>query len=99
MSYKFNFGDGTGDFSQSGNALGHTFNSVGTYVISGIVTDNLGNQAGGSICQKVITVGAVLGVSTPPSAIPKTGPETAALIGLFGSGTIGWLLRKLGIQR
>lgn len=98
VSYKFNFGDGTGDFSQSGNALGHTFNSVGTYVISGIVTDNLGNQAGGSVCQKVITTGQVLGTATPPSAIPKTGPETAGLFTLFGSGTLGWILRKFRIR-
>lgn len=98
VSYRFNFGDGTGDFSQSGNSLGHTFNNVGTYVISGVVTDNSGNQAGGSACQKVITVGQVLGTSTPPRAIPKTGPETAALFGLFGSGTIGWILRKFRVK-
>ncbi len=98
VSYKFNFGDGNGDVSQSGNSLGHTFNNVGTYVISGIVTDNLGNQAGGSLCQKVITVGQVLGTSTPPPAIPKTGAETTVLFSLFGSGTIGWILRKLRIK-
>lgn len=94
VSYRFNFGDGTGDFSQSGNSLGHTFGSVGTYVISGVVTDNLGNQAGGTACQKVVTAGAVLGVSTPPPVIPKTGPETAVLVSLFGSGALGWVLKK-----
>lgn len=98
VSYRFNFGDGTGDFSQGGNSLGHTFGSVGTYVISGVVTDNLGNQAGGAACQKVVTAGAVLGVSTPPPVIPKTGPETAVLFSLFGSGTLGWALKKFKLR-
>ena len=94
VNYKFSFGDGSADVNQSGNSLGHTFNNIGVYVISGVVTDNLGNQAGGSVCQKVVTGGQVLGVSTPPSTIPKTGPESMALFGLFGSVIFGWVIRK-----
>ncbi len=97
-TYNFNFGDGTSTTTQPGSSMSHMYNNAGSYMISGIVTDNLGNQVGGSNCQRVVTVyqPQVLGVATPP-AIPKTGPEDLVLVGMFGSGAAGWWLRKLKI--
>lgn len=101
VSYKFNFGDGTGDLMQSGQTLSHVFNSVGTFVVNGYVIDDRASQAGGSgSCQKVVTISPV-GVTPPPptgkvlGAIPSTGAETVLIPAMFGTGALGWAIRKL----
>lgn len=102
-NYRFNFGDGSGDWTQSGQTLSHTFTSTGTFVVNGYVIDNRGVQSGGSgSCQKVVTVSSQT-VTIPPrgqvlGAIPSTGPADGVIISLLGTGTLGYFLRKLKLK-
>ncbi len=103
--YSFNFGDGPSSDSQS-NVIEHTYAKAGEYKATVQVKSSLGTTAISQNCSVTIKVTEDQPpVVTPPEtptvkggSLPSTGPE-AAISGIFGTGALGYGIRKWLMSR
>lgn len=88
----FNFGDGqVKDLTQAdgisgfgANALtSHVYNTAGTFVATGSITDANGNTSSTANCSLTVVVGAP-GTTAAPSPLPPTGPSNLVTFGAVG---------------
>ena len=88
----FDFGDGQiKDLTQAdgisgfgANALtSHVYNTAGTFVATGSITDANGNTSSTTNCSLTVVVGAP-GTTAAPSPLPPTGPSNLVTFGAVG---------------
>ncbi|NKF52551.1 M6 family metalloprotease domain-containing protein [Shewanella sp. WXL01] len=88
LNYLWNFGDGNSSTQASAS---HTYAAAGSYNVSVVVTDELGNTASAS---QTVTVSAA--TTTDPDPQPTTGGDS-------GGGSLGWFglvaLTALALRR
>jgi hypothetical protein len=87
VSYAFDFGDGSAPTVQAAASVEHRYDSIGTFTVTVLVTDDLGGSSGAA---DTTTIGLVVGAAVNVSRTPWISQSAASSLEPGGAIDVAW---------